>query len=94
MPLGNLTSIHLAFPRSLPEQPYSPPFFDILYWSPLLKEMFLSGGAGIDTLESWEHGPTIPLHYLRKLRISSFSLMELECVFRMFDLSPMESQFT
>ena len=85
---GNLTSIHLTFPRCLPEQPYFPSSFDILYWSPLLEEMFLSGDPGIDALESWEHEPTIPLHCLRKLRISSFSLMDLECVFRMFDLKP------
>ena len=83
--IGNLTSIHLTLPQSVLDLH---PFFDVLRWCPLLEEMFLSGDAENERYALMEPQPTIPLHHLRKLRMSSIFLWDLGYIFRLLDLKP------
>ena len=83
--LGNLTSLHLTLSNDRRTHSEFLPFFDMLRRCPVLEEMFLSWN-GRDVRLAPPQLPTIPLHHLRKLVLSSLRVENLKYFLRIFDL--------
>ena len=83
--LGNLTSLHLTLSNDKRTHSEFLPFFDMLRRCPVLEEMFLFWN-GRDVRLVPPQLPTVPLHHLRKLVLSSLRIENLKYFLRIFDL--------
>jgi len=83
--LGNLTTLHLTLSNDRRTHSEFLPFFDMLRRCPVLEEMFLSW-SGRDVRLVPPQLPTVPLHHLRKLVLSSLRVENLKYFLRIFDL--------